>query len=243
MHQTLTRTAKELSWLFATQMGADRKQNKDLYALIDRGNFNLVIAFDVSTSSPATTEMAKFFFEIVIQELNSIEQSHLTENIVDHILQLGFKETKAKYKIGKASLLVIGTFNSGESVFCFHTGDIRLGNWKKDKSINWLTNVHTGANPLGEPFVQSMLKDENRKIVTRCFNLQKTFLLDYKKVTEVDCRLIIATDGFWAECYNEKQQAIIEGSEFSVQDDLSVLVLTWDRDDKLPCNQNGLLIL
>ncbi|MTC56634.1 MULTISPECIES: hypothetical protein [Providencia] len=225
----------DFSWEFYSVIGQDRACNKDVFALILREKITLIIAFDISTSSPAQPEMAVFFSKILSNTVDSLTE--YSDEIIHFCIQLAFEKTKKQYQIGKASILIFGKLE--QSFFCFHAGDVRLGIYNGNTPIHWVTNVHTGANPLGGFFNIQMLKDEKRKIVTRNFNLQRDLILDFLDEIELfEGNIVIATDGFWAECSHEQQQLILAGHSFLIKDDLTLFMFTWNKNNKLSNNIN-----
>ncbi|GMM77350.1 PP2C family protein-serine/threonine phosphatase [Vibrio alginolyticus] len=229
------------SWLFISNKGKTREQNKDMYALIHNEDATLIIAFDISTSSPATTEITEMFVNEVESGLASSSPSQVSD--VEQQLHLAFNKVKSEFKVGKASVLVFFFLHQQVTMSCLHAGDVRLGQYSEGKAIQWITNVHTGANALGQFFEDSMLQDESRHVVTRCLNLQRNLNLEKTEFEITESQLIIASDGFWAECPNEEQQSIIQGKQPSTEDDCTVLVLTWDKENALPNNHAANLIV
>lgn len=230
----------KFSWRFHSFTGQDRACNKDVFTLILRDKITLIIAFDISTSSPAQPEMAAFFSEILSKEIDSLIT--YSSKIIHDCIQLAFKQTKKQYRIGKASILIFAKFE--QALFCFHAGDVRLGIYHKKEAIHWITNVHTGANPFGEFFNNQMLQDERRKIVTRNFNLQRNLILDcLENIEPFEGQMVIASDGFWAECTHEQQQSVLSGAPCLVKDDMTLLVFEWNRDNNLPNNVDNLTLL
>lgn len=228
------------SWRFHSVTGQDRLCNKDVFALIIRDKITLIIAFDISTSSPAQPEMAAFFSKILSSKIDSF--TTYSNKIIYDCIQLAFQQTKKQYRIGKASILILAKLDG--AVSCFHAGDVRLGIYNENMPIRWMTNVHTGANPFGEFFNSVMLQDERRKIVTRSFNLQRNLRLDCLEDIELlEGLMVIASDGFWAECTHEQQQCVLSGDSCLVKDDMTLLVFKWHGDNKLPNNVDNLILL
>lgn len=230
-----------ISWWFISNKGKTRERNKDMFALILNEDATLIIAFDISTLSPTTTDMTEMFVSEVESGLTRSSPSQVAD--VEQLVHLAFDKVKSEFKVGKASILVFCVLHNQAAIACLHAGDVRLGQYSEDAEIQWVTNVHTGSNPLGQFFEDSMLQDESRHVVTRCLNLQRNLNLEKTEFEITESQIIIASDGFWAECSNEEQQSIIQGKQPSTEDDCSVLVLTWNKENTLPNNHADNLIV
>ncbi|MCA3894919.1 hypothetical protein [Vibrio vulnificus] len=231
------------SWLFISNKGKTREQNKDMYALIHNEDATLIIAFDISTSSPATTDITETFVNEVESGLTNSSPSQVAD--VEQQLHLAFDKVKSEFKVGKASILVFCVLHRQVTIACLHAGDVRLGQYSEGKAIQWITNVHTGANALGQFFEADMLQNENRHIVTRCLNLQRSLNLESTELERPEQQqyLIVASDGFWAECSTEEQIRLIKGEPHTTDDDCSAMVLTWNESNRLPSNNHDNLIV
>lgn len=216
-----------LYWQFNSKKGSDRKTNKDIFALFETKYSTLVIAFDIATSSPVDSEMPKYYINIFQQKINLITQINI--EVIQQAIQSAYIETKNTFKIGKASFILLFYCHKTEILNCFNSGDIRMGILEK-KSIRWLSPVHTGANPLGQPFISEMLKMNKRHLLTRSINLQRPFRPEHNqyKIAKTD-KLIVATDGFWAELSEREQIAFINNGKKGSSDDTSALIFTWSQ--------------
>ncbi|WP_375321657.1 hypothetical protein [Aliivibrio logei] len=186
--------------------------------------------------------MAKFFIKIITKELP--KSSAINADGISELLYKAFNETKKEMKIGKASFLAICSFTGTPPTFCLHSGDVRLGHFFEGTPIEWITNVHTGANPLGDFFTTDMLKNNKKQILTRCFNLQRQLKLELSELPKTHGKMVVATDGFWAESTLDMQGSILRGEQCQNNDDVSVLMLDWVGTlDGLPNNTEENLIV
>jgi len=242
-----------LKWTHRTQQGSERAENKDYFSIIDSDLGTWIFVIDVATSSNATTELAKRFcehFHTYLQELFRSNDSIFSEKISHkkpqldsyfddeekrkHIIQKAFNATKKELKIGVASFLSLYRCNRLNRVFGFCAGDCRLG-LLKNKSIQWLSPVHTGANPLGNDFETSMKLIPERHILTKSLNLRRNFEPEtFELVTSPNDIFVIATDGFWMELNEVEQQVFINKPDAGLGnkpfvDDTSVLLITWSE--------------
>lgn len=242
-----------LKWTHRTHQGSERVENKDYFSIIDSVLGTWVFVIDVSTSSNATTILAKQFsenFYSCLQDFLKRDDLLLSENQSQEkckwIIQQAFNATKKELKIGVASLLSLYRCKRSNSILGFCAGDCRLG-LLNNKSIQWLSPVHTGANPLGNDFKTSMKLMPERHILTKSLNLRRNFEPEmFKFVVSADDVFVFATDGFWMELNEVQQQTFINEpdlyfGEESLIDDTSVLLVTWSELEqeftpKLECN-------
>jgi serine/threonine protein phosphatase PrpC len=232
-----------LKWTHRTHQGSERAENKDYFSIIDSDLGTWIFVIDVSTSSSATIILAKQFsenFHSCLQDFLKRGDLLLSENQSQEkykwILQQAFNATKKELKIGVASFLSLYRCNRSSRVLGFCAGDCRLGLLNK-KSIQWLSPVHTGANPLGNDFETSMKLIPERHILTKSLNLRRNFEPEiFELVASPNDIFVIATDGFWVELNEEEQQSFINKSDAGLVekpfiDDTSVLLVTWSETD------------
>jgi len=240
-----------LKWIHRTQQGSERAENKDCFSIVNSDLGTWIFVIDISTSSIATTELAKRFSEHFHASLQNLlkssvkvftEKTSQEKPLLDcyfedaenrkQIIQQVFSATKTELKIGVASFLSLYRNNSSNKVYGFCAGDCRLG-LLKDNSIQWLSPVHTGANPLGNDFENSMSLVPERHILTKSLNLRRKFEPEvFELETSIDDVFAVATDGFWMELNEAQQQSFINESDVCLDDkylvdDTSVLLVTW----------------
>lgn len=240
-----------LKLIHRTQQGSERAENKDYFSIINTDFGTWVFVIDISTSSIATTNLAKrfsehfytclqgllinsvkFFSEKITQDKPQLEDYFEDAEKRNQIIQQAFSATKKELKIGIASFLSLYRNDSSNKIYGFCAGDCRLGLFN-NKSIQWLSPVHTGANPLGNDFENSMSSVPERHILTKSLNLRRkfepeTFELDFS----IDNIFALATDGFWMELDEAQQQSFINEPDVCLADrdlvdDTSVLLITW----------------
>ena len=254
-----------LKWTYRTQQGSERTDNKDCFSIIDTEFGTWIFVIDVSTSSSATAELAENFSDHfhahlydLLKSKDNLPSEHTSQEKPLHdsyfeeeehrkqVIQQAFNATKKALKVGVASFLSLYRSEHSNRVFGFSAGDCRLG-LLNNKSIQWLSPVDTGANPLGNEFEHSMALLPERHILTKSLNLRRkfepsTFELD---VSDDDI-FIMATDGFWMELNEAQQQTFINEPDVcladeSLIDDTSVLLVTWSELEqeftpKFECN-------
>jgi serine/threonine protein phosphatase PrpC len=240
-----------IKWIHRTQQGSERTENKDCFSIINSDLGTWVFVIDISTSSIATTELAKRFsehFHVSLQNLlkdsisaftarASQEKTLLDSYFADvenrkQVIQQAFSATKKELRIGVASFLALYRNDSSNKVYGLCAGDCRLG-VLNNKSIQWLSPVHTGANPSGNDFENSMSLLPERHILTKSLNLRRKFEPEvFELDTSIDDVFVVATDGFWMELDEAQQQSFINEPDVCLTDkylvdDTSVLLVTW----------------
>jgi serine/threonine protein phosphatase PrpC len=242
-----------LKWTHRTHQGAERAENKDYFSIIESDLGTWIFVIDVSTSSNATTMLAKQFcenFHLFLQDFLKRGELLLLEDQSQEkykwLLRQAFNATKKALKIGVASFLSLHRSEHSSRVFGFCAGDCRLG-LLNNKTIQWLSPVHTGANPLGNEFEHSMVSLPERHILSKSLNLRRKFEpVTFELETADDDIFVIATDGFWMELNEVQQQTFINEPSLclgdkSLVDDTSVLLVTWSELEqeftpKFECN-------
>lgn len=213
-------------WIFKSQKGRDRETNKDFFSLVDSYNGTWIFVLDIATASNATEELSKCFIEAVVSQLKSFTFEGIESGMA--LISKAFQITQNKLKTGVASFLAIYRCSNTGKFYSFIAGDCRVGVLTKENFINWISPVHTGANPLGDDFIPEMKFNTERHILTRSMNLRRnfnpeTFIFDLL-LTDI---LVVATDGFWAELDDDAQQIFISQGIASTSDDTSALLVTW----------------
>jgi serine/threonine protein phosphatase PrpC len=213
-------------WIFKSQKGKDRETNKDFFSLVNSCDGTWLFVLDIATASNATEELAKCFIEAVVSQLKHF----IFEGVdsVKAIIYQAFKVAKNKLKTGVASFLAIYRCSITDNFYSFIAGDCRIGVLIKKNSINWISPVHTGVNPLGDVFLPQMKFNNDRHTLTRSMNLRRNFNPEIFTFNLLFTNtLVLATDGFWAELDDDAQQAFISQGVANTSDDTSVLLVTW----------------
>jgi serine/threonine protein phosphatase PrpC len=208
-----------------SRKGKTRQSNKDFISIFEFNEGVLVSLVDISTSSQVNS--IAFVDSVNGMVCKKINQITLNEN---SLFNSTFKqivcELKQEFKIGSASLINTFIPFQATKIWGNTIGDARLGKIGAGE-IDWLTPVHTGANPFGENFVDEMKDLPERHLLTRSLNMRREYKPDYFEVNVSDnVPLIIASDGFWAELTIEQQSAILAHQMTSTDDDCSTIKIS-----------------
>ncbi|PRD42455.1 hypothetical protein C5748_16900 [Phyllobacterium phragmitis] len=109
-----------------------------------------------------------------------------------------------------------------------YAGDCILGTFADGGAINWLTAPDTLANALADIPIEQLAKERSRHLLTRSFRSHEFMPPAFRTFDNKPARLLIATDGFWAELPPEGQLAFLSGRVppfIGEHDDRSVLEL------------------
>lgn len=211
-----------------THKGTLTDDNRDYCAIALRKNNALYVVVDGSTKSDQSSALASTFARTLADRFKSEPGLDGPNEIAKYLHDLS-AHFKALHPAGRLSFLILFDF-SGTSVFTLHAGDCRLGRLGANSGITWLTRVHTLANALTDVGDGTLANDPNRHVLTRSFKPGKYCDVEISQhpLTNGD-RLIIATDGYWADLNEEQKSAFIDkrfGPTASVQDDVSCLLLS-----------------
>ena len=130
----------------------------------------------------------------------------------------------------RASIQKHWLISLSSTLHAIHAGDCRLGQVGSGNKIKWLSRPHTLANAVESISDECLAKHESRHTITRSFRPGR--------ICEVEMtpgpmprhdKLIIATDGYWADLDAEKQQNFthrVPGTQSGPRDDTSCLLLS-----------------
>ena len=222
------------SFLCHSQQGENNASNGDYTSVFDFDEGVLILLVDIATASPL--DEAEFISSLrkLVQQLVSTETMRSPDLFLGTFQQI-VAELKMTFKIGCASLITAYVSKTSTSVWGYNIGDARVGKLVQD-NITWLTNVHTGANPLGEFFTEEMKSRPQRHLLTRSLNMQRPFNPDYFEIDVSDKdSLVIASDGFWAELSAHQQHLLLSQRKVATNDDCSFLKISMPFNPKKFC--------
>jgi serine/threonine protein phosphatase PrpC len=205
--------------------GRARSNNQDFTSIYEYPDGVLVSLADIATAVPF--EDCEFVSNLNKEITQSISQESLNDrNVFLSQLRQIVEQLKKVYRKGCASFIIVYIPYNGEQVWGLTVGDARLG-LLTNQCVEWVTPVHTGANPLGEIFTEQMKSLPERNLLTRSLNMRKVFKPD---VFEIDIseetQLIIASDGFWAELPVDIQSTFFGSGGYTTDDDCSAIMIS-----------------
>lgn len=211
-----------------TQKGRLMQDNRDFCAIALRGDTAMYIVVDGSTKGSQSGVLASEYSKALADQFATDKRFNTADQVPALINTLSDK-FKTTYPESRLSFLVL--LDSGNSSLqAIHAGDCRLGQLGMGNKIEWLSRVHTLANAVESISDERLAKHESRHILTRCFRLGRLCEVEITPdpIPKHD-KLIIATDGYWADCDTGTQAEFISGVsgiQSAPQDDTSCLVLS-----------------
>jgi serine/threonine protein phosphatase PrpC len=204
--------------------GKKRSANQDFIATFSLAEGVLIVLVDIAT---ATSVDGNSFISTLNRKISQhITRAYFNETTLVPCFVKIVDELKKDFKTGCASLIVTCIPFRKSNVWGFVVGDARLGKLDQQK-IEWITPVHTAANPFGEKFTEKMKNVPERHLLTRSLNMRKLFKPEYFEIDTSDGKsLIIASDGFWAELSTAQQHKFLHNLSYTTDDDSSVVKIT-----------------
>jgi serine/threonine protein phosphatase PrpC len=205
--------------------GQKRTTNQDYTTIYEYPDGVLVSLVDIATAVPF--EDCEFVSNLNKEITQSISQESLNDkNVFLSQLRQIVEQLKKVYKKGCASFIIVYIPYNAEQVWGLTVGDARLG-ILTNQSVEWVTPVHTGANPLGEIFTEQMKFLPERNLLTKSLTMRKAFKPDLFEIDiSEDTQLIIASDGFWAELPAGTQSTFFSRGGYTTDDDCSAIMIS-----------------
>lgn len=218
-----------------SQRGTAHTSNRDYISCFDYDDSILVLLIDIATISPLEGDSFIDLFNELICRTVTHDHLQSKELFLDSIEQI-VNKLKCSFKIGVASMITVHIPINSVTVWGYTVGDARFGKIRNNDII-WLTNVHTGANPLGEIFTEEMKILPERRLLTRALNMRKSFEPDYFELDNTEALpIVIASDGFWADLPLEDQKLLLAGKTLETDDDCSLVQINHPISNIEFCN-------
>lgn len=135
------------------------------------------------------------------------------------------EDVRAEFPQGSASY-VLALIQAPDNVRVMHAGDCLCGHVAD--AVAWLCKPHTLANAIEDIPVAALAGLPARHKVTRSFRA-RAFMAPEAFQTCIAPRLILASDGFWADLSTDNQLSFLDGADLALADDgddRSVLQIT-----------------
>lgn len=224
-----------------TQKGALTDDNRDYCGIALRGSEVLCIVVDGSTRDHQSGVLAEKFVRALADQFVADPAISSAENILPILNELT-ESLKTLYPAGRLSFLIL-FYSGGNSVTALHAGDCRLGRVQANGEVTWLTRAHTLANATGDIGDEHLARHDDRHILTRSFRPGKYCAADKRQFSLMGSdRLVIATDGYWADLDNEQKSAFMTKRfvpSSPRRDDVSCLVMSRLTNSDETAKQEG----
>ena len=189
--------------------------NRDFGGMLSGPEFEFAMVADAAQRGPRGAGLAKAWVCGLLDALG--QKTKVSHSQVLDEMQRWHKQIRHDFLAERASYAALLLHSNGDA-WAMACGDCRVGALL-DEQVEWVTPVHTLANPWGQEFVRSHAKLPARHTLTRCWNA-KRFDPPHVVALNAPCSgFCLSTDGYWLEhqWLGIAQQAL--------QDDASCLVL------------------
>ncbi len=199
---------------FASFQGGRRPANHDAAGHAASGPYHLYVVVD-GTYQADSGMLAKNFVDQLTQQFERHDWLHDDEAPSVRLLAL-LAEVRASvcssYPLAAASYLILLIAPSLRGVIV-HEGDCCLGVVDNQQQITWITPPHCVANWRGTATFTELADHPARHNLTRCLSARRIANPAISESTfATGTRLLMCTDGFWAEQTPNQQSAWLNGS-------------------------------
>jgi PPM family protein phosphatase len=224
-----------------THKGTLTDDNRDYCGIALRGGEALYVVCDGSTNGVQSGDLSDVFIRKIADWFITEPSGHSADEVIPYLNELSLN-LKTSYPAGRLSFFAL-IYSGDSSITALHSGDCRLGRISEDDTITWLTRAHTLANATEDICNEDLAQHKDRHVLTRNFRPGRPCNADKRQLSLMAGeRLIIATDGYWADLDNRQQSEFINKSfvpSSPRHDDVSCLVLERLTDSDGTQSQGG----
>ena len=213
----------DIDFRWRSRAGSRTEDNRDFAGIGICANEALCIVLDGATAGAGSGTLARHIGIGMIDRYVTSKESVDAEQLVVMLRDL-HAELKPVCPQASASYMLV-LIRQGESTLVLHAGDCLFGHWDRGGQIEWLSRPHTLANAFDDLTVAMITVDSDRYRLTRSFRSREFMLSEILKY-DVGCRLLVATDGFWADLSDQEQKRFLDDPDTvrrEESDDCSVL--------------------
>lgn len=202
--------------------GQSRKDNHDCAGAVFDGVRGLFVIVD-GTSKPGSGKLANSFVSEVIRRYQlriNLGADDTTHRAAEQLLKQVILELHGplfEKHTGTTSYLV-GVASQGRLTIAYE-GDCSCGVARANGSIEWVTPPHCTANWKRDRTHRELALNPARNRITRCYKVNKTPNPDFVfRSALAGERLVFATDGFWADLPDARQNDALQASSIDIKD-------------------------
>mgnify|MGYP003594735059 CR=1 FL=1 len=202
-----------------SRKGCACPDNRDFGGVLLRPEFEFAMVVDAAQRGPHGAALAKAWVCGLLDALG--HETKVSPGQVLEEMQRCHKQMRHDFLAERASYAALLLHSSGDA-WAMACGDCRVGTLRGGP-IEWMTPVHTLANPWGQDFVRSHADLPARHTLTQCWNAKR---FDPPQVVALNAQgavFCLATDGYWLE------HQWLGVPQPALQDDASCLVLGTDQ--------------
>ena len=219
-----------LEW--RTLKGTRTSDNRDFAGIGINAHGLLMIITDGSTAGESNGDLARVLVKEMVDWFAAA--SPVSAEVLCDFLRDLHSDLAPRFPRGSASYLVV--ICGVEGCFAAYAGDCSLGIRGADGSVSWITAPHTLANAVKDLPHAEIAKSKARHLLTSSFRSREFIAPTIEKFEGTASRLIMATDGFWAELSPDQQTTFLHtGSRTTSaeQDDCSALLISLAQTENV----------
>lgn len=216
----------QFSVRWQSQPGNRTTDNRDRAGIGLVGDSLLAVVADGSTAGKESGQLAQCLVHSIVDWFAGTSGAIDGRNLSGQLRQI-HGSLAGRFARSSASYMIV-VVQPQHPCLVGYAGDCILGTLVDGTAIRWLTAPDTLANALAEIPIEQLAKERSRNLLTRSFRPHEFMPPAFRTFDEKFARLLIATDGFWAELPAEGQLAFLSGSvppSTGEHDDRSVLEL------------------
>jgi serine/threonine protein phosphatase PrpC len=175
--------------------------NRDVAGNVEQAGDHLFVMIDGSHSE-GSGDLARALKDFLIEAFQSRQPTSRPgdpQEVLHDLVHEAHREVSPQFPMASASYLILRLTANGEAHFQYE-GDCCLGSVMGDGAVTWLTSPHCMANWRGNKSIPEITDSITRHRVTRSFRARRnpnpaigSFRMDSSS------RLLLCTDGFWAD--------------------------------------------
>lgn len=201
-----------------SRKGCACPDNRDFGGVLLRPGLTFAVVVDAAQRGLRGAGLARAWADGLLDALDVLDQKTrvLPSQVVDAMRRC-HAQMRHDFLAERASYAALLCHSSGDA-WAMVCGDCRVGTLRGEQ-VEWMTPVHTRANPWGQEFVRSHAHLSARHTLTQCWNAKR---FDPPQVVALNAQgavFCLATDGYWLE------HQWLGVAQPALQDDASCLVL------------------
>lgn len=197
-----------------SRKGKDCPENRDFGAYVRAGREHLLIIVDASQKGEKGQDLSKRICQHVTENAAFIDLNS-PDNMISSLACL-HEEIRREF-IAETACYAVACINADGIGWSLNCGDCRIG-CIRDGKKEWLSPVHTAANPLGGGFTKENAESLSRNKVTRCWKARGFVSPEMTPLQIGSSVICVATDGYWIE------HEMLNVPLNSLSDDSSILI-------------------
>lgn len=216
----------EFQW--RTQKGTRTTDNRDCAGIGVNAQGSLMIVTDGSTAGKVSGELARALVKETVDWFAAAPVVS-AETLRDFLREL-HRELAPGFPRGSTSYLIV--ILGEKDCFAAYAGDCTLGIFDGKGALLWITAPHTLANAVNELPLADIAKSKTRHLLTSSFRSKEFIAPTIERIEVSNGRLVLATDGFWAELGPDQQTSFLDSGrreQTGDQDDCSALLIRFSQ--------------